>query len=92
MTDLLWERRLKVTGIQTNPVDRSAWIRAEGFKGMDAYNIKEGDNLYLFTETEIHESECRYDDLWRRFLDTREQCAGYKRHFKELKILMEDEE
>lgn len=67
-------------------------IKVEGTNVMKAFDLKEDDVLYVFTKAEVDEFQKNYDDLWARFCDAREYCARYKRHFKELKLLMEEKE
>lgn len=92
MSEPLWERRLRVKETRFNPADRSVWMHVEGFRGMDALGIKEEDAIYVFTEEEITRFQNDYNDLWARFRKARENELRFRRHFKELKILMEEEE
>ena len=92
MSEPLWERRMRVMEMKFNPADRSAWVHIQGFKSPDALGIKEDDTIYVFTEEDITRFQNDYDILWSRFKKARENESRFRRHFKELKLLMEEEE
>ena len=91
MSEPLWERRLRIVAAHVNPADRSVTFKVEGIRE-NIFDMEKVDTLYVFTEEEVDRFQNDYNDLWAKFRKARENELRFRRHFKELKILMEEEE
>ena len=91
MTDEHWPPRLMIRDYQHNPVDRTVWIRVEGFRGMDL-GIGEGDPLYILREQDIDRFVNDLNTLRHENAVMREKLKEYKEYFGLQKKLQEEKE